>query len=44
MTLITPIESADQMKEFFEIQKVEYFSIPILYPLSYKDAEKLSLK
>ena len=41
-TLLTPTENSDVVREFLEFQKVEYFSLPILFPVSYKDAEKLS--
>ncbi len=43
-TIITPVHAAEEMKSFFETNKIEYYYIPILFPESYKDAEKLSVK
>lgn len=41
-TILTPVENADEMKEFFENNGIEYFALPVLYPETYSKAEKLS--
>ncbi|MDP7116396.1 MAG: nucleotidyltransferase domain-containing protein [Candidatus Woesearchaeota archaeon] len=43
-TIITPVQAVDEMKSFFETNKIEYYYVPIMFPESYKDAEKLSAK
>jgi len=42
-TVLTPVENAEQMKEFFESNKIDFFYMPILYPETYSKAEKLSV-
>ncbi|HLD89050.1 MAG TPA: nucleotidyltransferase domain-containing protein [Candidatus Nanoarchaeia archaeon] len=43
-TILTPIRNADQMKQFFDDNEIEYFFLPVLYPATYTSAEKLSVK
>ena len=40
-TIITPTEHADLIKEFFEVHKIEYFFVPLLYPKTYEGAEQM---
>ncbi|HIH42950.1 TPA: hypothetical protein HA246_04865 [Candidatus Woesearchaeota archaeon] len=42
-TILTPIEYTEVIKEFFEINHVEYFYLPILYPMTYSNAERLNV-
>ncbi|MBS3137028.1 nucleotidyltransferase domain-containing protein [Candidatus Woesearchaeota archaeon] len=41
--ILTPVSYADEIKEFFGNQSIEYFSLPIMYPISYENAKRLSV-
>lgn len=43
-TVLVPTENGEKFKEFLENSKIDYFLLPILFPATYKEAEKLRAK